>query len=126
ITAGVRGADPGGVPAVVLIVIAVGVVAVAVRLGELVAAERAGGCADDRAEGLVAMAGDDVAEDSADPGAGDGGDDLRRALLLAGHLGPGPRTGDRRNEDDRRDTRREKVFTHEGAPGTEWFCSRCI
>lgn len=106
VAAHVRRADTGGVPTIALVVIAVGVAAFPVRRGELIAGECAGSGADDRAEGFVALPCNEIADDAADTRSCDGGDDLRRALLLASRLRLGAGTGDGGNKGNGGDARR--------------------
>ncbi len=78
----------------VRVVIAIGITAIAARLCDLVADDRTSDRADNRAERLVALTRDDIAEHAADRGGGaDGGDHTGRALLLASRLGLGSGMG---------------------------------
>ena len=75
-------------PLVVVVVVAVGVAAVAVGPVDLAADDRATGGPDDGPRALVAAGSDRCAQQGADAGAGEGGGDLTVMLLFAG-LGEG-------------------------------------
>ena len=114
IAGGIPRADAGGVPPAAVVIITIGMVAIACGLGDLIANHRPANGTDHRAERLVTLAGYDVAEDAADTGTGNGCNNPRRTLTFAAGLGLCLRlsAGDRRDQGDGGNACRKQLLAH--------------